>query len=257
MTEKRFLEPEIKEFLLHKEKMFGDLGENILLFEKRLSQTKDKRVKPTIADALIFSEDKGVIGVEIKTKSDSLKRLNRQLDGYNLVCDYVYVLCHDKHVAGVEQRIKRYKHHHVGIIAYTEFKGKLLGGIYKEATINKNKSVYHALNILWKVELVKILSALRHPNRVAERELGLSTQEVRTRGKAGSMQGYGTRSAFSYKMKKSQVINNIIARFGEKEANSILCQVFIKDRQHPERTLTMKHFKPQQFERGNIHDKEE
>ncbi|MCC9083788.1 sce7726 family protein [Enterococcus faecium] len=79
----------------------------------------------TICDCLIFTEKRGVIGIEIKTERDSTKRLNKQLKDYEKVCDFVYVLCHDTHVPKVEQILNRYNHRHVGILAYTEFMVKL------------------------------------------------------------------------------------------------------------------------------------
>lgn len=247
MTKKKrtFIEKDIKDFLLDKEEYFGDLGDNVVLFEKRLSQTKDKSVKPTIADALIISMNKGFIGVEIKTQNDSLTRLKRQLIGYSLVCDYVWVLCHDNHVKGVEDRLKRYKLSHVGIIAYTQFKGKVVGGIYKKPVYNVNKSAFHQLNILWKQELLKLVKPLNNPGTVMEWELGTkhSGTKMITSGGGGKF----LRSMFSADLPKNRLIANIIKRFGEEEASRLVCDVFVNYRIHPERALTMKHFRPKLF----------
>lgn len=103
------------------------------------------------------------MGIEIKTERDSTQRLNKQLHYYSQVCKYVYVMCHDKHVLKVEQILKRYKHHHVGIISYINVKGKPIVGKYKKATISPHRSPYHTLNILWKHNLLIMLKQIRDP----------------------------------------------------------------------------------------------
>lgn len=242
-TNGKALEPVIKEFLTENELFFGDMGEHIIASEKSMGKSKQQKIKTTIADLLIFSEDKGIIGVEIKTEYDNLRRLNRQLRGYSLVCDYVWVVCHDNHVEGVETRLKRYQHQHVGIIAYTEFNGDIIGGVYREATRNPNKSTYHAVNILWKEDIVKIMSGLRFPSRIAERELGIENMKDTTRNT------YGSASSFTNKMRKGELISNMLVRFGEQEANRMVCKFFINN-ENPHKVLSLKHFKPANLDRG-------
>lgn len=242
VEKKRFYEQDIKDLILRKEKMFGILGKSAIVFEKKLSNTKDKTVKTTIADCLIFSEQKGIIGIEIKTERDSTQRLNRQLRAYSLTCDYVYVMCHDDHVAKVEQVIKRYQHHHVGIIAYSEFRGQPVAGIYRLAQPSYEKSVYHALNMLWKSEIVKIMGTFRHPAPRIEAELGLKAYDIKDR--SGGIHGLGVQSGFSNKMTKPQLIKNFIVRVGPDEANRVLCDIMINNRNHPEKSIKLYHFSP-------------
>lgn len=241
--DKKALEPMIKDFVMHSENFFGELGENITLSEKSMGKSNQRRIKETIADLLIFSMEKGIIGIEIKTEYDNLQRLNRQLKGYSLVSDYVWVVCHDKHAEGVEQRINRYKHKHVGIIAYTEFKDTIIGGVYREPYRNPKKSVYHATNMLWKEDIVKILSGLRFPSRVAERELGVRNLKETDRN------SYATAVTFPNRMKKGELINNMLARFGEHETNNMVCKYFIEN-QNPNKVLNLKHFDPRNFDKG-------
>lgn len=240
MTE--FYEADIKEMIKDKEHMFGDIGDNVLLFEKALSFKRDKSVKKVIADVLVFSEKKGIIGVEIKTERDSTQRLLRQMRAYSLNCDYVYVACHDKHVEKVEKILKRYQFPFVGIIAYIEFKGEAVAGVYREASKSPQKAVFHSLNMLWKTELLKLLSTLKHPNKVAMSEIE-DTHKARIDTTQPLRQ-----NTYTNRMKKSQIISEVISWLGDEEANKVLCDVFIHNRLDVERTIKLRHFNPSKKE---------
>lgn len=242
-VDKKALEPMIKDFVMHNQMFFGELGEHTVLSEKSMGRSSQRNIKQTIADLLIFSKEQGVIGVEIKTEYDNLQRLNRQMKGYSLVCDYVWVVCHDKHVEGVENRLRRYKHQHVGIIAYTEFKDTIIGGVYKEPKQNPSKSHYHTANMLWKRDLVRILSGLRFPSRVAEKELGVNNLKEHDRN------SYATAVTFPHRMAKGELINNMLRRFGKIETNNMVVDFFING-QNPDKVLNLKHFDPRNFEKG-------
>lgn len=232
-----FYEDDIKELIRNKEHMFGDLGESVILFEKALSFKRDKSVKKVIADVLIFSEQEGLIGIEIKTERDSTQRLLRQMRAYSLNCDYVYVACHDKHVEKVEQILKRYQFPFVGIIAYTSFKGVPIAGMYKQAGKSPQKAVFHSLNMLWKTELLKLLSTLKHPNKVAGNENNPHNAKINTTQPL-------RQNTYTNRMKKSQIISEVISWLGEAEANRVLCDVFIQNRLDIERTIKLRHFNP-------------
>lgn len=245
-------EEDIKRLILDKQRIFGDLGENVIVFEKKLSHTKDNRAKPTIADCLIFSDKQGIIGIEIKTSRDSTKRLLRQLRAYSLTCDLVYVMCHDKHVEKVEQLLIRYRLGHVGIMAFTEFKGKPIVGKYREAVKSPVKSVYHAVNMLWKKEIVQMLGSFRHPAPRLQEELGINAYKVIDRGGMNGLHGSLVKSTYSKSIRKPQLIAEFISRLGEEEANRVLCNVFIHDRLHPERAIKLRHFNPTHKPKGEM-----
>ena len=84
------LEDDIKNSILHLQSIFpkNKLGKSLVTYEKTINFK-------TIADCLIFTEKQGIIGIEIKTAHDTLKRLSHQLDDYVKCCSYVYVYCHD------------------------------------------------------------------------------------------------------------------------------------------------------------------
>ena len=235
---KEFYEDDIKELIRDKEHMFGDLGDSVILFEKALSFKKDRSVKKVIADVLIFTQKKGLIGIEVKTERDSTQRLLRQLRSYSLSCDYVYVACHDKHVEKVETILKRHGFPFVGIIAYTEFKGYPMAGIYKEPYKSPQKRVFHSLNMLWKREILQLLSTLKHPNKVAMNE-----QQDLSNTKVNTTQPL-RQNTYTSRMKKSQLISEVISWLGEAEANRVLCEVFINNRLDIERTIKLRHFNP-------------
>lgn len=249
--EDKILEGKVKQFILDNKSLFsglGDLGRSSLVFEKVLPYSRKHNVKKTIADVLMFTEKKGIIGLEIKSEYDNLSRINRQLRGYLLNCDYLYIVCHDKHVENLEKRLDTQGYQYVGIIAYSEFKGQMVAGVYREAGNNPRKNIYYSMNILHKKEVLMILSGFGHPNRVAERELGRVSASDPTRGE-GAFKGYYAESSYSSNQRKPELIHQLISMVGPKEANYLLCKMFINGRQNPERMLELKHFRPQELDR--------
>lgn len=235
MAKEGFYEAHIQQLILNKKHIFGDIGESTVVFEKAIMRGR------TICDCLIFTEKRGLIGVEIKTERDSTTRLNKQLADYEQVCDYVYVLCHDNHVPKVEQILTRHKHGHVGILAYTEFRGEPLLGIYKEALHSPLKSAYHMLDILWKEEILKLLGTFKHFGQRVETATGVRFIEAKNRNDGVS--GLYTQSVYSRRMSKGILITNLIQKLGgEWEATKVFCDIFINHRQHPEKAIKYHHF---------------
>lgn len=232
----KFYEEDIKEVILNKKHLFIEEDEkHTILFEKGIV------INSVIADCLIFSENKGIIGVEVKTERDNTRRLNRQLNGYNRVCDYVYVLAHDDHVEKVEEILNKHGHIHVGIIAYTEFKGEAILGIYKEASRSPKKDVRMAWQMLWRQEIVNILGSFkRQVKTLEEKSLKVNTVKSRSSGLHGL---YVQSNASSKYLKKSHMIDMIVNMLGSEEANRLLCNIFISGKKHPEKQLRFYHFK--------------
>jgi hypothetical protein len=229
-----FYEADIKELILQKKHVFIKSGKSIVVFEKGIV------VGSTIADCLIFSEERGIIGVEIKTEHDSTRRLNKQLKHYNLVCDYVYVLCHDDHVEKTEDILVKNNHHNVGIIAYTEFKGEPVLGVYKKAVRSPFKKVTMAYNILWRPEIESILGGFKRQVSTLE-EFGLKVDTAKSR--SNGLHGLYVQSNASKKyLRKSDMINMIVNRIGEEEANRLLCDIFINGKMHPEKNIKFHYF---------------
>lgn len=233
---KRFYEQDIKDLILEKQHLFvSNTDASTVIFEKGIV------IGSTIADCLIFSREKGIIGIEIKTERDSTRRLNSQLKNYSLVCDWVYVMCHDDHVEKVEDILTKNGHQHVGILAYTEFKGVAILGEYRSPKRSPYKRVNVAYQMLWKEEINNILGSFKRQVSTLE-EFGMKVDTVDSR--SGGLNGLYVQSNASKKyLKKSDMINMIIGRLGETQANTLLCNIFIAGKMHPEKQLTFHHFR--------------
>jgi len=234
---KKFYEADIKQVILNKKHIFVKNADsrNTVLFEKGIV------IGSTIADCLIFDSEQGIIGVEIKTEYDTTRRLNKQLKNYSIFCDKVYVMCHDNHVEKTEHILFKNNHHHVGIIAYSEFRGDAILGVYKEPMRSPFKNVRMAYNVLWKEEISNLLGGFKRQMKTLEEQgIKVDTADSRSNG----LHGLYTRSNASTKyLKKSQMINMIVARLGEEESNRLLCDIFINKRMNPEKNLRFYHFR--------------
>lgn len=152
---KKFLEDDIKNAILqnvHLLTYLGDLGQAKVVWEKTIDYHK------VIADCLIFTENKGIIGIEIKTESDNLKRLSHQLDSYARTCSYVFVFCHDSHLKDVLKLLEDKKYYFVGVISYEIFDKTVLAGLVREAVPSPKFSLYVCASMFWKREIYTILS---------------------------------------------------------------------------------------------------
>lgn len=231
----KFYEDDIKQTILKKQHLFISTDDkSTIVFEKGIV------IGSTIADCLIFSAERGIIGVEIKTERDNTRRLNKQLRNYSLVCDYVYVLCHDDHVEKTEDILNKNGHQHVGVLAYTEFKGTPVLGLYKPPTESPLKQTKMAYQMLWRDEINNILGSFKRQMKTLE-EQGLRVNSAKSR--SNGLHGlYSQSNASSKYLRKGDMINMIIARLGEEEANKLLCNIFISGRMHPEKNLKFHHF---------------
>ena len=147
------LEDNIKNSVLQNKSIFshlGKLGNDLIVYEKKIYDG-------VISDCLIFTQYQGIIGVEIKTQHDTLKRLPRQLDSYVRTCRYTYVYCHDSKVVKVKKLLKKKHYDFVGIISYTEFDKTPIPGIIQQAKVSPFLMYQGYTSLLWKDELRKIL----------------------------------------------------------------------------------------------------
>lgn len=236
MSTEKFREADIVSLIKDKEHLFGDIGASALIFEKAIMQGK------TIMDCMVVTEKKGVIGIEIKTERDSTQRLNKQLENYSKVCDYVYVMCHDTHVPKVEQILKSKNYHHVGIIAYIQIKDKPWVGVYREPERSPLKNVYHTLNILWRTEISDILGTFKHPARRIAEAFPEEHVSFEMSNRGSGIDSLYKAPIVSRKDRKPNLINALLSRVGHEEANKIFCQVMMNPQQTPDKTITLHHF---------------
>lgn len=211
----------------------GDLGKTRVVFEKACGYGE------LIADCLIFTENKGIIGIEIKTAHDTLKRLSHQLDSYVKVCNYTYVFCHDSQLAGVQELLKsKGLVNTVGIISYVEFEDDVVGGVVKQANYSKYYNLHYALEMLWKSQIYRILQMyLNRPEQVAVNTYGGISS---THSKVGSNL---TRQTVSRKLNKKQLINMYVNFFGVDAGTKILVRQFQVVQPYPDRVLKLYKFK--------------
>lgn len=217
----QFYEKDIKDIIRKKKHIFhaDEITSNIddikIFDEKVICQGKCR------TDCLVLDRNGTVMGIEIKTERDSTQRLNKQLHYYSLVCKYVYVFCHDKHVPKVEKILKTYKHDHVGIISYINFKGVPTVGKYKQATPSPHRSPYHTLNILWKRSLLTMLRIIRDYPKYYNKNA------IHTFNKNGHQNELATKGTHSLRMKKPSIINQIIGFIGVEKTYQLFCRCVI------------------------------
>lgn len=231
------LERQVKQHLLKNQKLFnhlGDLGTSRIVFEKVYGKLR--------ADALIFTEDQGIIGVEIKTEYDNLKRLPRQLSNYKQICNYVYVYCHDSHLKAVIQLLKdKGFWGYVGIVSYTVFKGKIIAGVYKQAKQSPYYHVAYALKMLWKDEVRGMINAYTgNQAEILANMVHVPFHKVYNNKLNYNRFGY--HGAGSVGLSKAQLIRNYVGLFGEQAGTQVLCQRFIYDDMNPEKHMKLYHF---------------
>lgn len=236
-SNKSFYEQQVKDLILTQKRLFGRIGASSIVYEKSIPGN-------VIADCLIFTEYKGVIGIEIKTAHDTTRRLNKQLSGYSRVCRFVYVLCDDSQVESVEKVINTHHHNHVGIISYDMFGNSAVVGIYRPAYPSPYFNAFDLVDILWKVEISQLLGQLKHPARykaeaTGKKSLVLKRSDI---GESGSNQTWRGGVA-STNLRKPLLIRNMIGVLGEAKTAQLITDYFVNGRHHPEKVIKFYHFR--------------
>lgn len=217
----------LKNFILQNSKFFISSGKSNIIFEKMIHEFS------VITDCLIFSENKGIIGVEIKTENDSLKRLNKQMLAYRALCDFAWVLCHDKHTDKVLEILDKNNHINIGVISYMEYEDEILAGVIRDSNTSPHKDASVALSMLWKPELLNIANVVK--NGYEYSQLGLDNYYHTEGGTIGSV--------VTAKMPKHAIVNYIVGTLGGIEASQLVCDMFIAETMHPDKVLKYYHFK--------------
>lgn len=111
---------------------------------------EEKNIGKVRADMIAVLPE-GLVGIEIKSHSDSYTRLAGQIRGYDKFCDYNYLCVGSTHIHA-EEHIPPYW----GIIAMTVRAGVAFE-ILREPTPNPKCSMTSQLELLWRDELAYIL----------------------------------------------------------------------------------------------------
>lgn len=136
----------------------------------------------TRADALLITDC--LIGFEIKSDKDTLKRLERQIIGYHTYCDKNYIVSGTKYLEKVTDEVPA----NWGIIhVYRDEEGESRLEFIREAEQNPREHLRSQLHLLWRAELIDIIRKYRlggvsGKNKQVLREMiykGLSHEVVR------------------------------------------------------------------------------
>lgn len=241
------IEVDVKKYFLSCKHLFnylGELGDTRVVYEKEIMRGRVR------ADVMLFTEFKGIIGVEFKTAPDTLKRLPRQLKNYAKVCSYVFVFCHDSHLAGVEKVIADLgMTDFVGIISYSVFEDKIIAGLYKEAQPNPNYDLSLSLDMLWRKDIAYILTVATHKQLdiVKNNFKTISMNDIDPSGGSHNhilkdTQLTTRRSIGSGYLSKKALTANYINAFGNTIGTEILCLAFIYPTYNPEKYLKIYNF---------------
>lgn len=109
------------------------------------------------------------IAYEIKTELDSLEKLEKQLNDYSKVFEYIYVIIHPHHL----EKVKKIVPQHCGIITYNLVDNSCKFTFRKKAEKNKNICTSEQLKTMTKKELDWVLKQFKSivvPSNRAEKE---------------------------------------------------------------------------------------
>jgi len=97
-----------------------------------------------------------LIGYEIKTDKDTLNRLSAQVLAYNEVFDKVFIVTGEKHLLKALEIIPQWW----GVYLIKPITaGKITFQCFRRAKVNKVKSSFGIAQLLWKTEVLEIMSA--------------------------------------------------------------------------------------------------
>lgn len=126
-----------------------------------------------------------LVGYEIKSNNDSLRRLERQVASYSAVFDKAYIIAGDRHINSVRDQIPEWW----GIIACARGpRGAVNFDMTRKAQVNKSIDPISVAQLLWRNEAAEVLMqkemsprSLRQPRAVLYKYLvdTLNTCELR------------------------------------------------------------------------------
>jgi len=104
-----------------------------------------------------------LVGYEIKSNNDSLRRLDGQVKSYNAVFDKIFVVVGDRHVNPVQNHIPRWW----GIIiSLRGARGAVNFNMIRRAQVNKSVDPVSIAKLLWRDEAEEILRQKKLPPRI-------------------------------------------------------------------------------------------
>ena len=105
-----------------------------------------------------------LVGYEIKSDNDSLRRLGLQVESYNAVFDRAFIVVGDRHIDSIQDRIPEWW----GVIASSRGpRGAINFSMIRKAQVNRSIDPVSVARLLWRDEAVEIL----HQRKLPPREL--------------------------------------------------------------------------------------
>lgn len=103
-----------------------------------------------------------LVGYEIKSNSDSLRRLEMQVESYGAVFDKAFIVVGDRHVHCIQNRIPEWW----GVIVSSKGpKGAISFNMARRSRLNRNVDPVSVAGLLWRDEAVEILREKKLPSR--------------------------------------------------------------------------------------------
>ncbi len=104
-----------------------------------------------------------LIGYEIKSDNDSLRRLEGQVKSYNAVFDKASIIVGDRYINSIQNYIPEWW----GVIISARGpRGAVNFDIIREARTNKNTDPISIAQLLWRNEAIEILKENKVPNKI-------------------------------------------------------------------------------------------
>ncbi len=119
---------------------------------------EELKIRSSIADVVVVLEDK-LIGIEIKSDSDTYTRLPTQIKDYNHFFDYNYIAVGTTHTKQVHKHIPE----HWGILSVAETENGYYIEQLRPAKPTPRLKVSYQIKLLWRLELNNILSKNKLP----------------------------------------------------------------------------------------------
>ncbi len=95
-----------------------------------------------------------LVGYEIKSNNDSLRRLERQVKSYNAVFDIVYIVIGDRYINSIQNYIPKWW----GVIVSVRGpRGAVNFDLIRKAKTNKSIDQISIAQLLWRNEVIEIL----------------------------------------------------------------------------------------------------
>lgn len=119
---------------------------------------EELKIRKSIADVVVVLEDK-LIGIEIKSDSDTYTRLPTQIKDYNHFFDYNYLAVGSSHAKHAHEHIPK----HWGILCVAMEDDNPYIKELREPTPTPRLQVSYQIKLLWRLELNNILDKNKLP----------------------------------------------------------------------------------------------